>query len=301
MEVTELKTPEDEALMPRFVVGPAALICAVVLVALAVLGPLGLGEIQYRASQSGVWQIEGADIVNLVLIAPILLIGGVLHLLGRSSSRYFLILTPITLMYTGLTLGIGQEWSNPAYSGNPEQYAWLFLALVIGGLVLLIGTLPLFTEKDAPEFKRKGLRIYVAVMSLFLLLFALMWISEMASVVSTGDTASGSYSTAPGTFWTIRFLDLGVTIPLGFIALALLLTKPKRAYSLVLLFFGFFVTLGSAVLSMGIVMTVNGDPEAQAGALPIFGMLAVMSYAGLLYLVRTQLGLAFTRILRRGD
>ena len=291
---------EGEALMPRFVVGPAALVCAAVLIALAALGPLGLGEIQYRASQSGVWQIEGADIVNLVLVAPILLIGGVLHILGRDSSKYFLILTPIVLMYTGLTLGIGQEWSNPEYTGNPEQYIWLFLVLVIGGLVTLVGVLPLFTEKDAPEFNTRGLRIYVAVMSLFLLMFAYMWVSEMAVVASTGDTASGSYSAAPTTFWTIKFLDVGITIPLGFIALALLLTKPKRAYSMVLLFFGFFVTLGSAVLSMGIVMTVNNDPEAQAGALPIFGVLAVLSYAGLLYLVRSKLSLWFASALHRG-
>ena len=301
MATAESKLAEGEALMPRFVVGPAALICAAVLIMLAVLGPLGLGEIQYKASQSGIWQIEGADIVNLVLIVPILLIGGALHILGRSSSRYFLILTPITLMYTGLTLGIGQEWSSPEYTGNPEQYVWLFLALVIGGLVLLVGSLPLFTAKDAPEFKTRSLRIYVAVMSLFLILFTYMWISEMATVVSTGDTASGSYSAAPGTFWTVRFLDVGITIPLGFIALALLLTKPKRAYSMVLLFFGFFVTLGSAVLSMGIVMTVNNDPEAQAGALPIFGVLAVLSYAGLLYLVRAKLSTWFARVLHRGD
>lgn len=300
MAATGSVSTEGEALVPRFVLGPAALICAVVLTAVALLGPLGLGEIQYKASQSGIWQIEGADIVNLVLIVPILLVGGALHILGRSSSRYFLILTPITLMYTGLTLGIGQEWSNPEYSGNPEQYIWLFLALVIGGLVLLIGSMPLFTEKDAPEFKMKGLRIYVAVMSLFLILFTWMWVSEIASVVSMGDTASGSYSAAPGTFWTVRFLDLGITIPLGFIALALLLTKPKKAYSMVLLFFGFFVTLGSAVLSMGIVMTVNGDPEAQAGALPIFGVLALLSYAGLLYLVGTKLKLGLARVFHRG-
>ncbi|HEX7391413.1 MAG TPA: hypothetical protein VF374_00480 [Thermoplasmata archaeon] len=301
MKVTESKTVESEALIPWFVLGPTAILCAVVLAALALLGPLWLGDIEYRASQSGIWQIEGADIVNLVLIAPILLIGGALHLMRKSSSRYFLILAPITLMYTGLTLGIAQEWSNPDYSGNSEQYAWLFLVLVIGGLVLLIGTLPLFTAKDVPEFKLRGLRIYVIVMSLFLLVFAVMWISEMASVVTTGDTASGSYSAAPGTFWTVRFLDLGITIPLGFIALALLLTKPERTYSLVLLFFGFFVTLGSAVLSMGVVMTVNDDPEAQARALPIFGVLALLSYAGLVYLVKDKLKAAFGRTAPGGD
>jgi hypothetical protein len=56
-----------------------------------------------------------------------------------------------------------------------------------------------------------------------------------------------------------------------------------------LLFFGFFVTLGTAVLSMGVMMTINDDPEAQTGALPIFAVLAALSWIGLLYLVKDKL------------
>ena len=280
---------ECEVLIPRIIVVFVAYISAVAMIVVAVLGPLGTESIQYRTSQSGVWQIEGGDVVNLFLISPILLIGGTLHLMRRSSSRYFLILTPVVLMYTGLTLGIGQEWGNPQYTGNSEQYALLFLTMVIGGLILLVGTLSSFSERDAPDFARRGLRAYVGIMSLFLLIFAAMWLSELRQVMSTGDLPSGSYSKAPVLWWTIRFLDLGVTIPLGFLSLFLLLSRPKTSYPIVLLFFGFFVTLGTAVLSMAIVMTVNNDPEAQPGSLVIFAMLAALSWAGLLYLVKDKL------------
>lgn len=288
-QLREMPGSEAEPLIPRYVVGIVAIVCGFVLALVAVLGPLVLGTIHYRTSQSGTWQVEGGDLVNLVLIAPILLIGGVLHLLRRESAKYFLILSPIILMYTGLSLGIGEEWSNPAYVGNVEDYSWLFLILIVGGLVLLISSLPMFTAKDAPEFTPKHLKIFVGVMSLFLLLFALMWLSELSAVVSTGDTSSGSYQDSPTLWWTIRYLDLGISIPLGFLALYLLLTKPKRAYPLVLLFFGFFITLGTAVLSMGIIMTLNHDPEAQPGALPIFATLALLSWGGLLYLVKDKL------------
>jgi len=278
-----------EPMIPWYVVSVTAFVCASAVIAIALLGPLLLESIQYRTSQSGIWQIQGGDLVNLLLISPILLIGAVLHLLRKDGSKYFLVLTPVVLMYTGLSIGIGQEWSNPEYSGNVEDYSWLYLIIIIGGLILLVASLSMFTEKDAPEFKKRGLRIYVAVMVLFLLMFAAMWISELAEVMRTGDTASGSYESTPTIWWTVRYLDLGVTIPVGFLALFLLATKPRRAYSLALLFFGFFVTLGTAVLSMGVMMTINDDPEAQTGALPIFAVLAALSWIGLLYLVKDKL------------
>jgi hypothetical protein len=282
----------NEQLLPWFLNGSVAIVCGLVLIAIAVLGPLMLGDIHYRTSQSGIWQTEGNDIVNLVLIAPLLLIGGGLELARKKSSKYFLILTPITLMYTGISVGVGQEWSNPAITGNFEQYAWLFLILVIGGLFLLLGNLSKFTPDDAPEFKPRTLKAYVAFLSVFLFIFALMWISEIMQVMSTGDTTTGSYTAAPTSFWMIRFLDLGISIPIGYMALLLMLSKPKKAYPVVLLFFGFFITMGSAVNAMGLVEVVNNDPSiggANASGLVIFPILGILAYASLLFLLKDKI------------
>ncbi len=265
------------------------------MIAIAALGPLGTGAIEYRTSQSGVWQLEGQDVANLAVVTPALLIGSVLHLLRRDGSKYFLTLTPITLMYAGLSIGIGQEWGNPEYSGNIEEYSWLFMIIVIGGLVMLVATLSMFSKEDCPDFKPGGLRIYVAIMSVFLLLFAMMWISELVEVISTGSTSSGSYEATPTVWWVVRYFDLGITIPLGFIALFLLLKRPESAYSIVLLAFGFFVTTGTAVNSMGWIMFINDDPELQAPALLIFMALALLSYVGYLYLIKDKLRLLRTR------
>lgn len=279
----------SRSLLPAALVGGTAVVSGLTLAALALMGPLLLGWIDYRTSESGVWQIEGGDVVNLLLVTPILLVGGAMLLMGRPGSRYLLILPPVTLMYTGLSLGMGQEWGNPAYDGNVEQYAWIFIVLMVGGLVLLIGTMSMFAPGDAPAFRRRSVRVYVAVMSLFLLIFALMWLSEVAEVMATGDTSTGSYEATPTLWWIVRYLDLGFTIPLGFIGLFLLLKDPERSYPLVLTFFGFFVTLGTAVFSMGLIMTLNDDPEAQPGAVPLFGVLAAMSWFGLLYLVKDKI------------
>ena len=52
---------EDKDLIPWYVVGATALICAAALILISVLGPLVLGTIHYRTTQSGIWQTEGQD------------------------------------------------------------------------------------------------------------------------------------------------------------------------------------------------------------------------------------------------
>lgn len=279
--------PGIEPLLPRSVLVAAAFLGAIVVAAVALLGPLGFGVIQYRTSPSGIYQTIGLDAVNLLLIVPVLLLGGVLLLLRRDGAKYLLILAPVTLFSLALEAGVGQEWS--LYPGNAERYVWLFIIEIIVALVLLVGTMPMFSGRDVPRFGKKGLRVYIAFVTLLLVLFTVMWLSELAEVATTGNTASGSYANAPVAFWMVRFMDLGVTIPLGFLGMYLLWTRPERAYALVLLFFGFFVTMGTSVTAMGLVMVANHDPEAQPGAIVIFPLLTVMAWAGLLYLVKDKL------------
>ncbi|HNU35461.1 MAG TPA: hypothetical protein PKJ15_02585, partial [Methanomassiliicoccales archaeon] len=223
---------EDGDLIPWYVTGAVAILCAAVLIAMAALGPSGTGDIEYRTSQSGVWQVMGQDLADLLLLAPLLLIGGALQLMRKDASKYLLVLTPLTLMYTGLSLGVGQEWT--AHDGNVEAYFWMFLTLIIGGLLLLIGVLPKFGPGDGAGFQPRKRAAFVAVMALVLLLFAGMWVGQINEVVATGDLADGSYTDSPNVFWTVRFLDLGICVPLGFISLFLLQRRPEKGYPLVL-------------------------------------------------------------------
>ena len=283
----------DDNLIPSFAVAGTAFFCAAILAAVAVLGPAFLNVIHYHTSQSVIWQTQAFDITDLIVIVPLLVIGGVFTLLKKQSSKYFLVLTPIVLLYLGLEYGIGQEWGNPTYAGNSEAFSGLFLAMTIGGLILLLASLPRFTPKDAPGFKTKWLRVYVAVMAVFLLMFAYMWSSQLLQVITSGNTTAGDYLSAPTGWWMVKFMDLGITIPLGFIALLLLLSKPQRAYPLVLLFFGFFITLGTAVNASAIIEVINKDPTVTTGTgaagLVIFPVLALLAYGGLFYLVKDKL------------
>ena len=274
----------------RIVISTVALVTAVLLIILSVLGPLGFGTLKHRASPSAIYQIQGQDLVNLVLLSPLCLIGAFLHLKKKAEAKYFLILVGIYVcLYTGLAYGIGQEWTISEYSGNVEQYFWLFLALIIGGLLLFIGSISMFSEDDAPKFNTKNLRIYIVLMTFFLLVFASMWLQEVLEVVSTGDTSTGSYQESPNVFWVIRYFDLGITIPLGFIGLYLLSTRPKKAYPLMLAFYGFFVTLSTAVVCMALVMILNQDPNVQLEGMIIFPILALLAWSGLFYLIKPKL------------
>ena len=242
-----------------------------------------LNVIHYRTSQSVIWQTQAFDLTDLVVVAPLLVVGGTFTLLKKCSSKYFLVLTPIMLLYSGLEYGIGQEWGNPAYTGNSEAFSGLFLTLTIGGLILLLGSLSQFKAEDAPTFKPKGLT-YVGLMAVFLLMFAFMWISQLVQILTTGNTTAGDYLAAPTGWWMVKYIDLGVTIPMGFIALLLLLSKPKKAYPLVLLFFGFFITLGTAVNASAIITFVHNDPAATTGSgaagLVIFPVLGFLRTEG---------------------
>ena len=282
---------EAGPLIPPRILGVTAIVCAAVLVTITILGPVGFAQIHYRVSQSGIYQTEGFDITDLVLLAPILVIGGILALLRRPNAKYFLVLPPMTLFYTGLAFGTGQEYSNPAMPGNVQNYFGLYLALMIGGIILLLGAVTSFEPKDAPKLSLRGLRVYVAVMLLFLVIFAGMWISQILQVVSSGDLADGSYLASPTAFWSVKYLDLGLTVPVGIIAMLLLLSKPKSAYPLVLTFFGFFVTLGTAVNAMAVVEVLKNDPAlaTSSAGLVVFPVLGVLAWGGFFYLIRDKL------------
>jgi hypothetical protein len=77
-QTTKGNTTDDDFLIPWYVVSVTAIICAIALVLIAVLGPAILGVIRYRTSQSGIWQTQAFDITGLIVLAPLLLIGGVL-------------------------------------------------------------------------------------------------------------------------------------------------------------------------------------------------------------------------------
>jgi len=182
---------ENHELLPQMVLTSAAFLGALIVAAVTILGPVGLGVIHYRTSQSGIWETMGLDIVNLMLIVPLLVIGGILLVLHRGAAKYFLVLTPVTLFSLAFEAGVGQGWS--LYSGNAERYVWLFIVETIISMILFVGTMPLFSDEDVPRFNRRGLKIYVSLVTLLLIGFTATWLQELIQVSTTGNTTSSPY------------------------------------------------------------------------------------------------------------
>ena len=250
----------------------------IVLAALALLGPLFMGRLQYATSLSGEFQLMGQDAANLFVFFPLFIVGGLLLWLGKKAGDYILALGPIFLLYYGLSVGIGIEWSRPEYSGNSEQAFGLFLTLIISGVLFIPVVMGLFSRRTMKRFSRRTRIVYVSAFLLFIMLFAGMWISEVRSVLTSGT--SRGYDEAPTVFWVIRYLDLGISIPLALLSIYMLLTRPSGSVGIQLLLYGFFITMIVSVNAMGLVMALKSDADFLFSQQLVFVVLALIIFIG---------------------
>src|SRR5512135_941154 len=291
----------------RTFVGLMAFATALLLIFLAVQGPLMRGVIVYKTDPTINNQLVGQDAVNLGLLSPLLILGGVGLFLKKRWAKDLLIATPLFLIYYVMSYTVGWEWSSPKYTGNSERYFFYFLFVFIAALIVLLYTLAVFPKNVMSRFKKGGLAIYSAVFVLFLLVFAGMWVQEVRQVITAGTTRG--YDLYPTAFWLIRVFDLGFSIPLGLISVYLLWARPDKAYPIVSLFYGFFFTQIIAVNAMGWMMFVKKDPAFLWRDLIVFSALALIILFGYFYVRRNYRELVLTeeeeqrlgRILKEDD
>jgi hypothetical protein len=277
----------------RIAVAFLALVSGIILIYLAIEGPLVLHHITYKTADIVNNQLVGQDIVNLCLLSPLLIVGGVALLFRKKIAAYLLVMTPLFLIYYVLSYTIGWEWSSPVYSGNSEHYMFHFLVILISSLVMLLYSLSLFPSRVEAVFPKKGLLVYSLFYCLFLGVFAAMWSKEVLEVMQTGTTRG--YDIAPAAFWLVRVFDLGFTIPLGFISLYLLWTRPTTTFPIQLLFYGFFFTMIIAVNAMGLSMLIKKDPTFLWRDMIVFFSLAVIVFAGFVYVLKHYTSPSTTR------
>lgn len=257
---------------------------ALMLIYLAIQGPMVQSYIQYKTHPLVINQLIGQDAINLFVMSPILLISSVLLMLKKRLALYLLIMSPLYLMYYALSYMIGWEWMAPTYQGNNYLYFFDFLFVLISAMLILLYALHNFSKRVKSSFSRWSLSIYSVIYSIFLLMFAAMWMQEILEVMETGT--SRGYAIAPTAFWLVRSIDLGFCIPLGFVSIYLLWIRPNLSYAVQFLFYGFFMTQILAVLAMAIVMFINHDPTFEWGSTLVFVALAAIVFCGFGYILR---------------
>jgi hypothetical protein len=269
----------------RLFVGALAIATGVALVYLAIQGPLIRGAIAYKTAAVIGNQLVGQDVVNLVLLSPILFVSGVGLILSKRWAVSLLLATPLFLIYYALSYSIGWEWSSAVYSGNSERYAFYFIFILAAALIILLYALAASPKRAKSSFKKTGLMVYSVLFTVFMLVFASMWIKEVLEVIRTGTTRG--YDLAPTAFWLVRAFDLGFSVPLGLVSVYLLWARPDTAYPVISLFYGFFFTQIIAVNAMGWMMFLKHDPTFLMRDLVVFMILAVIIFFGYLYVRRS--------------
>ena len=91
----------------RIFVALISIATGIILIYLAIEGPLFLQHIKYKTAEIINNQLAGQDIVNIFLLSPILIVGGVALFFKKRISKYLLITTPLYLIYFVLSYTIG--------------------------------------------------------------------------------------------------------------------------------------------------------------------------------------------------
>jgi hypothetical protein len=268
----------------RIFVALIAIATGITLIYLAIEGPLFFHHLRYKTADIVNNQIVAQDFINMFMLAPIIIGGGVMLFFRKRISQYLLIITPLYLIYYVLSYTIGCEWSSAKYTGNSETYTFHFLFVLIASLVILLYSLSIFPKTVENTFKKKGLIVYSFLFTFFIMIFASMWIKEVQEVISTGTTRA--YDIVPTAFWLVRIFDLGFTIPLGLISVYLLWVRPNSTYPIQFMFYGFFLTMIVTVNAMGFVMFLNNDPTFMIRDMIVFLILAIIVFIGFGYIIR---------------
>jgi hypothetical protein len=236
----------------------ALLFLAFALAANVILGPLGLGVIQWRVSPIGLNQTLGIDGALFVLGVPLTLAAAWLWWTGHRLAPPLALGTSLCALYYGVAETIGPDYIR--YAGNNERFFLLFLALIILSWTIAFRA---WTALDPappapPVWLGRGLAVVVALGGLAI---GLAWLAQLIGIALTG-VVTEAYLDAPSAFWIVRIVDLGFLVPVC-LATAVGLwqrhpTAIKAAYGLT----AFLTLQATAVLAMAGVMAWRHDPTA---------------------------------------
>jgi len=190
----------------RIAVAALSLATGGLLAFLAIKGPLVLGQITYKTHGIINNQLMGQDVINLVLLSPISIIGGITLLLRKPDREISADLNSSLSHLLRLELHdrVGMEFAE--LCGEQRRlYISLSLHPDLSAYRHAVLTLAV-VEPAHSRFSRKGLATYSAVFTLFLLVFASMWMKEIVEVMQTGTARA--YDIAPTAFWLVRVFDL---------------------------------------------------------------------------------------------
>ena len=243
--------------------------------AVSVLGPLVADVVRYHVSEAAMNQVVGGDVAGLVLVAPLSVLAAVL-VWRRHPAGPVLALGPAAYamyMYSQLSLG-GDVLS---YPGNSERFFPMFLGLFVLAAVVLVRAWSAidFTALPTPSRSvRRELGAFLLVVAAFLT----VGLHVPGLLDAWADQpASGEYLADPVVFWLVKFMDLGIVVPLLVAAGVGLVRDAEWATRIAYGAVGWTALLGSSVAGMAIVMQTTADPAGTTANAIAFGSFALVA------------------------
>jgi hypothetical protein len=243
----------------------------VALTANVLLGPLGIGLLEWRVSANGLNQTYGADGASLFLVVPAALTAAWLWRVGHRLAAPLALGVGLATLYYAIAETLGGDYLR--YPGNNERFFLLFLALIILSWTIAVRAWSTL-DAEPPVPARWLLRGFGSVCILASGLLGLAWTAQLMPIALSGAVGP-EYLDSPSAFWTIRIVDLGFITPIALWtgvglwrgqAVAI-----KAAYGLA----SFLTLQGASVLAMGLVMLWRADPTASPAFVYVLAPIAV--------------------------
>lgn len=232
------------------------------LVAVALLGPLVTGVIDYRVSDTLRNQTIGLDAVSLAIVAPLSALAAVLALRGRVAGPALAMGVGAYTSYMFIQYIVGPDYGH--LPGNNERLFPLAVSMFAAGWIVALAGWLAATDTRLPHSPARERRTGRFILPALAGLAFVRYIPALGDWMS-GDPQDPGYLAGPAFAWTIAALDLGVFLPVTAATCAGLSRGEAWARRAQYLVGGWFGLVGPAVASMALVMHVNGDPNASTG------------------------------------
>ncbi|HEX2728468.1 MAG TPA: hypothetical protein VHM16_01865 [Rubrobacteraceae bacterium] len=222
-------------------------------------------------------QTIGQDVVTLLVALPALVIGAVLAARGSGRAR---------LVWLGVLVYLVYTYAIYAFHVRFNPLFLVYVALLGFSLYALVGGLAT-TDFDVIKARfTEGTPVRVA--SIFLAIvaatFYLLWMSEVVSALLSGEVPASVTDNGTPTNG-VHVLDMAWILPSMVLAAVWLWRKRAIGYALAGVLLTFMTLLVTAIMAMVVSMSLY-DQAVAFGQAAIFGSVAVMSMAMLIWYLR---------------
>ena len=219
----------------------------------------------YWDTVSSAAQMQGNDLVTLVLGLPLLAISVVLSLRGSLRGKLLMTGTLGFFLYTYMSMCFGTAY-NPLFLVYTALFSLSLFAFILSIMSFDIKNLPARFSERLPRRVFAGLFFFV---SAFLLM---AWLSRIIPTISPDRIPALENVTS----MFIQAMDLGMVVPLSVVSAILLLRKNAYGYLLTSVATLKFTTLGVAITVMVINMSRAGVPASPV-ELAIFPLITLIN------------------------